>query len=103
MKTPLDPLSKDLAVATGKSSRRKRAETRLIARAESACKLPLPQCEQSGTETLALIERALVRLSAGTYGQCLSCGSDISVTRLDQNPAIETCLSCAGEVQFKAH
>lgn len=103
MKTPLDPEGKDLAVAAGKSSRRKRAETGLIARVESACELSHPQCNHSGTETLALIERALVRLSAGTYGKCLSCGSDISVARLDQNPAIETCISCADEVQFRAH
>jgi len=103
MKPPPDPDSKDLVVAAGKSSRRKRGETNLIARAELACELPNSRDVYSGTETLALIERALARLSAGTYGLCLSCGTDISLARLDHNPTVETCMSCTDHVQFKAH
>lgn len=103
MKTPPDPERKDSVVVAGKSSRRKRGETHLIARAEKACDLSHTHSGGSGTETLAMIERALFRLSQGTYGQCLSCGTEISLTRLDQNPAVETCLSCASHVHFKAH
>jgi len=103
MKTPPDPDSKDLVVAAGKSSRRKRGETRLIARTDLACDLPHTHCESSGTETLALIERALGRLAAGTYGHCVSCGTDISLSRLDQNPAVETCAACNAPAEFKAH
>lgn len=103
MKTPLDPPTKDLAVALGKEARRRRDDGRRTARAG-----PVHLCADSGgatngTETLALIERALFRLASGTYGLCLSCGSDISLTRLDQNPAVETCKSCSDAVHFKAH
>ncbi len=101
MKTPTDPDLKDLAVVAGKSTRRKRGETDLIAEAKYAC--PSSLSERNGTETLALIERALFRLADGTYGQCVSCGDKISVTRLDHNPAIETCASCEAPITFKAH
>jgi len=102
MKTPLDPLTKDLAVALGKDARRRRDGHR-TARAEPSHVHTVPDTSCNGTETLAKIERALVRLSSGTYGLCLSCGTDISLTRLDQNPAVETCASCNGAVHFKAH
>ena len=102
MKMPSDPLDKDLAAATGNTSRRKRDEERRIARATSSFVLPHTQNECSGTVTLALIERALTRLSSGTYGICVSCGADIGLDRLEDNPAIETCASCDSEVTFKA-
>ena len=103
MKTPTDPLRKDLAVVAGKSTRRKRGETDLIAEAEFACSLSQTHRARNGTETLAMIERALFRLADGTYGQCVACGTEISVSRLDQNPAVETCVSCTPPAAFKAH
>ncbi len=103
MKTPTDPNLKGLAVVAGKSSRRKRAENDLIAEADLACPAPYTHSANNGTETLAMIERALFRLADGTFGQCVSCGTDISVSRLDQNPAVETCVSCDAPAAFKAH
>ena len=103
MKTPTDPDLKGLAVVAGKSSRRKRGENDLIAEAELACSLPHSHSACNGTETLAMIERALFRLAEGTYGRCVSCGAEISVSRLDQNPAVETCASCDAPASFKAH
>lgn len=103
MKTPTDPDLRGLAVVAGKSSRRKRGETDLIAEADLACPLPHSRSECSGTETLAMIERALFRLADGTYGHCISCGMTISVSRLDQNPVVETCISCDAPASFKAH
>jgi RNA polymerase-binding transcription factor DksA len=41
------------------------------------------------------LDRALVRLDAGTYGQCARCGDDIGTGRLDALPAAETCIGCA--------
>ena len=102
MKTPPDPIDEDLVAAMGSISRRKRDKQSHIARAETSFVLPHPQSGCSGTETLALIERALTRLSSGTYGVCVSCGADISLARLDQNPAVETCSKCGPEVRFKA-
>ncbi|MEM7460009.1 MAG: TraR/DksA C4-type zinc finger protein [Pseudomonadota bacterium] len=102
MKTPPNPSKRDLVVARGIGTRRKRDETLRPARAETHTpKHSLSGC--SGTETLASIERALLRLSSGTYGICLSCGADISLARLERNPAIETCETCDDKVWFKAH
>ena len=103
MKTPTDPDLKGLAVVAGKSTRRKRGETDLIAEANLTCSMPHTHSVGNGTETLASIERALYRLADGTYGTCVVCGADISVARLDQNPAVETCASCDPPPAFKAH
>jgi len=103
MKTPTDPDVKDLADVAGKSTRRKRGATDLITEANLACPLPHTHSARNGTETLASIERALYRLTDGTYGKCVTCGADIDISRLDQNPAVETCKSCDPLPAFKAH
>ncbi len=46
-------------------------------------------------ESLELVENALSRMDAGTYGKCASCGSDIPPGRLEIMPAATECLSCA--------
>jgi RNA polymerase-binding transcription factor DksA len=49
-------------------------------------------------ETRAQIETldlALVRLAAGTYGRCESCGEPIAPERLAARPAATTCIRCA--------
>lgn len=47
------------------------------------------------------IDRALVKLEAHQYGQCESCGKDISESRLEALPATVVCMLCAeaGEAQ----
>lgn len=102
MKTPLNPQQEGLADASGTDSRTERDEKLRLARADT-CATEHTSSGCSGTETLALIERALMRLSSGTYGICLSCGADIALPRLDLNPAIETCERCHGAASFKAH
>ena len=102
MKTPLNPLEQDLVVARGKEPRRKREDTTRSARADPAVPThPSNGC--NGTETLASIERALTRLASGTYGVCVSCGAEISLKRLEHNPAVETCHRCDGTLSFRAH
>ncbi len=103
MKTPLDPPAKDLAVALGIEARRKRDDRLRLAKAKSTRAPSHTFSGCNGTETLALIESALHRLASGTYGICVSCGSDISLARLEANPAIETCACCRKEASFKAH
>jgi len=102
MKTPLTPSDRSLVVARGKDSRQKRGIDLSPARAQT-CEPAHTITGCSGTETLASIERALLRLATGTYGTCVSCGSDISLARLERNPAIETCDACDDTVVFKAH
>ena len=102
MKTPQPPANGDMVDARGIDSRQKRDDSIQPA----SPPMPGPSHTHdaySGTETLALIERALLRLSYGTYGVCVCCGADISLERLDENPAIETCSSCEGANTFKAH
>lgn len=102
MKMPLNPFDEDLVAAGGKDPRPER-DTPLDPARPNSRNLPHTLSECSGTETLALIERALMRLASGTYGTCASCGSDISLSRLEQNPAIETCDTCAPRTTFKSH
>lgn len=41
------------------------------------------------------IEAALARLSGDEFGYCLECGEDIESKRLEINPTVLTCISCA--------
>jgi phage/conjugal plasmid C-4 type zinc finger TraR family protein len=43
---------------------------------------------------LRMLERALKRVSEGTYGQCVDCGGEIPFERLQAQPGAERCLSC---------
>lgn len=49
------------------------------------------------TAELALIDAALERLEAGTYGQCISCGVDIAPARLEAAPDAGRCITCQTE------
>lgn len=44
---------------------------------------------------LRLIDQALDRLMAGSYGTCAQCGQSISEARLDIDPATSLCLDCS--------
>lgn len=44
--------------------------------------------------TLEEIDAALARIEAGTYGRCVSCGTDIPVVRLEFRPFAAGCVSC---------
>ena len=44
---------------------------------------------------LEQINRALKRIALDEYGQCLSCGEDIDLARLDIIPTTMTCIQCA--------
>ena len=49
---------------------------------------------QSDNNTLGLIEEALVRIRAGTYGICESCGKPIPKVRLNVLPYAADCVNC---------
>lgn len=46
--------------------------------------------------TAAEVDRALERLSAGTFGVCEGCGRPIPEERLEAIPWAGSCVSCAG-------
>lgn len=48
---------------------------------------------------LADVERALVKLSAGTYGTCEACGQPIAAPRLQARPAARFCIEDQGRVE----
>ena len=51
--------------------------------------------EARRVEAVRRIDQALVRLDAGTYGTCVTCGKEIAPMRLALDPAVATCLECA--------
>ena len=46
-------------------------------------------------DQIRLVDKALVRLDEGTYGQCEVCGKPIPGARLEVIPWAETCVTCA--------
>lgn len=46
-------------------------------------------------ESLKRVERALVKLDDGSYGQCERCGETIASARLEAMPEAELCIQCA--------
>ena len=45
---------------------------------------------------ISRIKNALKRLDEDEYGFCVECGEDISVKRLEIDPAATHCIKCAG-------
>jgi DnaK suppressor protein len=53
--------------------------------------------QEKDRRTLLQIERALGKISAGTYGECEDCGQEIGQRRLEVHPFSTTCVSCREE------
>ncbi len=47
-------------------------------------------------DTGEALDRALVRVHEGRYGECERCGRPIGAERLAARPSARTCLTCAG-------
>jgi RNA polymerase-binding transcription factor DksA len=47
--------------------------------------------------TLADVERALVKLDEGTYGECEQCHKPIGEARMEAMPTARRCISCASK------
>lgn len=50
--------------------------------------------DERETAHLAVVEAALARIKAGTYGECTDCGTDISAARLHATPEAARCVQC---------
>ena len=46
------------------------------------------------TEQLVLVEEALARLEAGTFGTCVRCGRPVGADRLEALPWAARCIDC---------
>lgn len=44
---------------------------------------------------IARIDAALKRMDEGDYGDCVSCGEEITAKRLNMDPATPVCVDCA--------
>lgn len=51
--------------------------------------------EERRRQQIARIDAALKRLDEGTYGECAICGETIAPKRLELDPAVPTCITCA--------
>lgn len=43
------------------------------------------------------IKAALKRIETNDYGYCVSCDDEISIKRLQSDPAVPTCIACASK------
>lgn len=48
---------------------------------------------------IASVNRALLRIEDGTYGECVRCGDAIAPKRLEARPEAALCFSCASREQ----
>lgn len=94
MKTPLGPNSEDLAVALGTDERKSLKNIVPLATYKSGYPQCNPRGECNDDALLASIERALAKLRNNTFGICVSCGADISLAKLDDDPTAEECDAC---------
>ncbi|HWR36181.1 MAG TPA: TraR/DksA family transcriptional regulator [Clostridia bacterium] len=56
---------------------------------------------QSNTErqTLQMVEGALSRIREGSFGECVSCGSEINPKRLEAVPWTRFCIACQEKLE----
>ena len=50
--------------------------------------------EERRRERIAILTAALRRLDDDEFGFCLACGEDISIQRLEIDPAVTLCVDC---------
>ncbi|MDX3910960.1 MAG: TraR/DksA family transcriptional regulator [Sphingobium sp.] len=58
--------------------------------------------ELAALAEIELIEEAIARLEAGSYGVCTACGEDIMQKRLEALPACRLCITCAKAEERRA-
>lgn len=64
------------------------------AQAENIVRALGGRLDDKGKAHLDAIGRALVRIAAGEYGRCTSCGNDIPHEHLQETPTAENCPPC---------
>ncbi|MED5618870.1 TraR/DksA family transcriptional regulator [Ideonella sp. BN130291] len=50
--------------------------------------------QERDIQELRDIEEATERITAGTYGECVDCGADIPLQRLQAQPSAKRCIAC---------
>jgi DnaK suppressor protein len=62
----------------------------------------LDRLDERAKAEIEAIDRALVKLEAGQYGRCETCGKDIPRSRLEALPAATRCVACAQATEVQA-
>ena len=60
--------------------------------------LELAISEREASE-LTMIDAALARIEAGTYGECINCASPIPESRLQASPEAPRCIACQEKLE----
>lgn len=60
------------------------------------------QLHERERKSLLLIDRTLSKIAAGTFGECESCGDEISIKRLQARPLTPFCINCMEEQEEKS-
>jgi len=55
----------------------------------------LQKLSDANRRELIQVDSALARIDAGTYGECIECGTEIAVDRLEAIPYALRCTECA--------
>ena len=50
-------------------------------------------------QLLGMVDAALSRIREGTFGECISCGSEINAKRLDAVPWTRYCIACQERIE----
>jgi DnaK suppressor protein len=50
-------------------------------------------------QMLGMVDSALARIREGTYGECISCGSEINAKRLEAVPWTRYCIECQDKLE----
>ena len=50
--------------------------------------------DERENDELSMVDAALRRIEAGTYGHCLDCGAEIPAARLHAAPEASRCIAC---------
>lgn len=56
------------------------------------------ETERRREAELGRIDKALARIDDGEYGWCVTCGNEIAIKRLENDPAAAQCIGCAGKI-----
>jgi DnaK suppressor protein len=54
---------------------------------------------ENETQLLQMVDGALQRMDDGTYGQCLNCGKEIGLKRLEAVPWTHLCIDCQSKAE----
>ena len=54
---------------------------------------------ENETQLLQMVNAALERMQDGTYGQCLNCGREIGIKRLEAVPWTHLCIDCQTQAE----